>query len=67
MNSIIVGSWCVYNSVFMILRGFINNSKGKILSNDKFVLMYRSIWGRVVQARFKEHWWFWFGFLLGFF
>lgn len=39
MNSLKVGSWCVHNSVFMILRGFINYSKGKILSNDKFVLI----------------------------
>lgn len=45
MNSLKVASWCVYNSVFMILRGFINNSKGKILSNDKFVLMYKKYLG----------------------
>lgn len=48
MNSLKVGSWCVHNSVFMILRGFINYSKGKILSNDKFVSC-------VEVFGFKEH------------
>lgn len=42
MSSLKVDNRCVYNSILMILRGFINSSKGKILSNDsrtaKFVL-----------------------------
>jgi len=72
MSSLKVDNLCVYNLIFMILRGFINSGKGKILSNDsrtaKSVLfnVYRSIWGGVVQERFKDNWVF-FGFLaLGF-
>lgn len=45
MNSLKVGSWYVHNSIFIILEGFINSSKGKILSNDKFVLICVEVFG----------------------
>lgn len=60
MSSPKVDSHCVYNSIFTVLRGSINSRKGKILSNVTVgqwspCSVCRSIWGGVVQARFKDN------------